>query len=70
MARRRIYREHQVSDCLQIFFSIQFLMRILLKKIRDTSEFAVKRLKKITTKISRSIAGFSAHLYGAREISP
>ena len=68
MVRRRIYREHQVSDCLEIFFSIQFLTSTLLKKIRGAPKFAVTSQKKITTKIPRSISGFSAHLYGAREL--
>ena len=68
MVRRRIYREHQVSDCLQIFFSIQFHTCTLLKKICGTPKFAVISQKKITKKICNLFPGASAHLYGARDV--
>ena len=67
MARRRIYREHQVSDSLKTFFRSRVCMSSWLKKIRGASKITVTIQEKNTTKNSRSISDFSAHLYGARD---
>ena len=68
MARRRIYREHQVSESLHSFFAVKFMFNTSLKKILEVAKVTLDTRKKITTKICRSISDFSAHLYGAREI--
>ena len=68
MARRRIYREHQVSESLHSFFAVKFMVHTSLKKILEVPNGTLDTRKKITTKICRSISDFSAHLYGARDI--
>ena len=50
MAPRRIYREHQVSDSLENFFSSRVLMSSSLEKICGSSKFAVISQKKNTLK--------------------
>ena len=67
MARRRIYREHQVPECLHSFFAVKFMVHTSLKKILELPKATLDIRKKITTKICRSISGsLCSPLWSAR----
>ena len=57
MARRRIYREHQVSDFLQNFFRSRVYMSSSLKKICGASKFTLTSPKKYWKNISLYFRG-------------
>ena len=69
IARRRIYREHQVPECLHSFFAVKFMVHTPLKKILELPKATLDIRKKIPQKFAALFPGASAHLYGARDLS-
>ena len=52
MARRRIYREHQVSESLHSFFAVKFMVHTSLKKILEVPNGTLDTRKKLPQKFA------------------